>query len=75
MVVAPALHRSALRFWLSDSDEAIERRSLCSTKLSRAASTRARCSNGLACRSSEQSEKPESLSALHCRGLREARTP
>jgi hypothetical protein len=28
MVVAPALHRSALRFWLSDSDEAIERAEL-----------------------------------------------
>jgi hypothetical protein len=25
MVVAPALHRSALRFWLSDSDEATQR--------------------------------------------------
>jgi hypothetical protein len=25
MVVAPALHRSALRFWLSDADEAIRR--------------------------------------------------
>ena len=25
MVVAPALHRSALRFWLSDADDAIER--------------------------------------------------
>jgi hypothetical protein len=25
MVVAPALHRSALRFWISDADEAIER--------------------------------------------------
>jgi hypothetical protein len=25
MVVAPALHRSALRFWLSDSDEALRR--------------------------------------------------
>jgi hypothetical protein len=25
MVVAPALHRSALRFWLSDSDEALQR--------------------------------------------------
>jgi hypothetical protein len=25
MVVAPALHRSALRFWLSDADEAIQR--------------------------------------------------
>jgi hypothetical protein len=25
MVVAPALHQSALRFWLSDSDEAIQR--------------------------------------------------
>jgi hypothetical protein len=25
MVVAPALHRSALRFWLSDADEAIGR--------------------------------------------------
>ncbi len=28
MVVAPALHRSALRFWLSDSDEAMERAEL-----------------------------------------------
>jgi hypothetical protein len=28
MVVAPALHRSALRFWLSDSDEATERAQL-----------------------------------------------
>jgi hypothetical protein len=28
MVVAPALHRSALRFWLSDSDEAIQRAEL-----------------------------------------------
>jgi hypothetical protein len=28
MVVAPALHRSALRFWLSDSDEATERAEL-----------------------------------------------
>jgi hypothetical protein len=25
LVVAPALHRSALRFWLSDADEAIQR--------------------------------------------------
>jgi hypothetical protein len=25
MVVAPALHRSALRFWLSDADDAIRR--------------------------------------------------
>src|SRR6202044_1220782 len=25
MVIAPALHRSALRFWLSDADEAIAR--------------------------------------------------
>ena len=25
MVVAPALHESALRFWISDADEAIER--------------------------------------------------
>jgi hypothetical protein len=25
MVIAPALHRSALRFWLSDADEAIQR--------------------------------------------------
>jgi hypothetical protein len=25
MVVAPALHQSALRFWLSDSDEALQR--------------------------------------------------
>jgi hypothetical protein len=25
MVVAPALHQSALRFWMSDADEAIER--------------------------------------------------
>lgn len=25
MVVAPALHKSALRFWVSDADEAIER--------------------------------------------------
>jgi hypothetical protein len=25
MVIAPALHRSALRFWLSDADEAIKR--------------------------------------------------
>jgi hypothetical protein len=25
MIVAPALHRSALRFWLSDADEAIQR--------------------------------------------------
>ena len=25
MVVAPALHQSGLRFWLSDADEAIER--------------------------------------------------
>jgi hypothetical protein len=28
MVVAPALHRSALRFWLSDCDEAVERAEL-----------------------------------------------
>ena len=28
MVVAPALHRSALRFWLSDADEAIRRAAL-----------------------------------------------
>ena len=28
MVVAPALHRSALRFWLSDADEAIRRAEL-----------------------------------------------
>jgi hypothetical protein len=28
MVVAPALHRSALRFWLSDADEAIRRAGL-----------------------------------------------
>jgi hypothetical protein len=28
MVVAPALHLSALRFWLSDSDEAIQRAEL-----------------------------------------------
>ncbi|HVC08087.1 MAG TPA: hypothetical protein VND98_10950 [Solirubrobacterales bacterium] len=28
MVVAPALHLSALRFWLSDADEAIERAEL-----------------------------------------------
>jgi hypothetical protein len=28
MVVAPALHLSALRFWLSDSDEAMERAEL-----------------------------------------------
>jgi hypothetical protein len=28
VVVAPALHRSALRFWLSDADEAIERAEL-----------------------------------------------
>jgi hypothetical protein len=28
MVVAPALHRSALRFWLSDADEAIRRAQL-----------------------------------------------
>ena len=27
MVVAAALHRSALRFWLSDSDEAMQRAS------------------------------------------------
>ncbi len=25
MVVAPALHRSALRFWMSDADDAIDR--------------------------------------------------
>jgi hypothetical protein len=28
LVVAPALHRSALRFWLSDADEAIQRAEL-----------------------------------------------
>jgi hypothetical protein len=28
MIVAPALHRSALRFWLSDADEAIRRAEL-----------------------------------------------
>jgi hypothetical protein len=28
LVVAPALHRSALRFWLSDADEAIRRADL-----------------------------------------------
>jgi hypothetical protein len=28
VVVAPALHRSALRFWLSDADEAIQRAEL-----------------------------------------------
>jgi hypothetical protein len=28
MVVAPALHRSALRFWLSDADDAIRRAEL-----------------------------------------------
>ena len=28
IVVAPALHRSALRFWLSDADEAIRRAAL-----------------------------------------------
>ena len=28
LVVAPALHRSALRFWLSDADEAIRRAEL-----------------------------------------------
>src|SRR5450759_874620 len=28
MVVAPALHRSALRFWLADADEAIRRAEL-----------------------------------------------
>ncbi|MGZ4287516.1 MAG: hypothetical protein ACXVW5_25370 [Solirubrobacteraceae bacterium] len=28
LVVAPALHRSALRFWLSDADEAIQRAKL-----------------------------------------------
>ena len=28
MIVAPALHRSALRFWLSDADEAIQRAEL-----------------------------------------------
>jgi hypothetical protein len=28
MVIAPALHRSALRFWLSDSDEAMQRAQL-----------------------------------------------
>jgi hypothetical protein len=28
MVVAPALHRSALRFWLSDADEAIRQAEL-----------------------------------------------
>jgi hypothetical protein len=28
MVVAPALHQSALRFWLSDSDEAMQRAKL-----------------------------------------------
>lgn len=28
MVLAPALHRSALRFWLSDADEAIRRAEL-----------------------------------------------
>ena len=28
MIVAPALHRSALRFWLSDADEAIQRADL-----------------------------------------------
>jgi hypothetical protein len=28
LVVAPALHRSALRFWLSDADEAIQRAQL-----------------------------------------------
>jgi hypothetical protein len=28
MIVAPALHRSALRFWLSDADEAIARAEL-----------------------------------------------
>jgi hypothetical protein len=28
MVVAPALHRSALQFWLSDSDEATQRAEL-----------------------------------------------
>jgi hypothetical protein len=28
MVMAPALHRSALRFWLSDADEAIRRAEL-----------------------------------------------
>jgi hypothetical protein len=28
MIVAPALHRSGLRFWLSDADEAIQRAEL-----------------------------------------------
>ena len=28
LVVAPALHRTALRFWLSDADEAIRRAQL-----------------------------------------------
>jgi hypothetical protein len=32
MVVAPALHRSALRFWLSDSDEALQRAELVQRK-------------------------------------------
>jgi hypothetical protein len=32
MVVAPALHRSALRFWLSDADEAIGRAALVQTE-------------------------------------------
>ncbi|MDQ6803452.1 MAG: hypothetical protein M3065_00480, partial [Actinomycetota bacterium] len=40
MVVAPALHRSALRFLLSDADEAIERAELVQAKLSRASTTR-----------------------------------
>jgi hypothetical protein len=32
MVVAPALHRSALRFWLSDSNEALQRAELVQRK-------------------------------------------
>ncbi len=32
MVVAPALHRSALRFWLSDSDETLQRAELVQRK-------------------------------------------
>jgi hypothetical protein len=32
VVVAPALHRSALRFWLSDADEAIRRAELVQTE-------------------------------------------
>ncbi|MGZ4173038.1 MAG: hypothetical protein ACXVQR_01040, partial [Solirubrobacteraceae bacterium] len=41
LVVAPALHESALRFWLSDADEAIAKAEAVSTRRSIALERRA----------------------------------